>query len=238
MHVVYTLSLFLISLFCCCSLSRYKKVPRERYSMGMSIGEWEPQHCQQSCRLYSQSGQHGSVYWRVGASALSAVLSSLQPNRSAWVCLLESGSLSSPVPLQPERSAWGRLLKSGSISRTVMSTARQVSMCLSVGEWEHQPYCHVYSQTGQHGSVYWRAGSSVVLLSSLQPDRSAWGRLLKSGSISRTVMSTARQVSMGLSVGEWEHQPYCHVYSQTGQHGSVCWRVGASAVLSSLLEGG
>ncbi len=29
-HVVSTLSLFLISPFCCCSLSRYKKVPRER----------------------------------------------------------------------------------------------------------------------------------------------------------------------------------------------------------------
>ncbi len=31
-HVASTLSLFLISPFCCCSLSRYKKVPRERYS--------------------------------------------------------------------------------------------------------------------------------------------------------------------------------------------------------------
>jgi hypothetical protein len=30
-HVVSTLSLFLISLFCCCSLSRYKKVPQEQY---------------------------------------------------------------------------------------------------------------------------------------------------------------------------------------------------------------
>ncbi len=32
-HVVYTLSLFLISPFCCYSLSRYKKVPQERYSI-------------------------------------------------------------------------------------------------------------------------------------------------------------------------------------------------------------
>ncbi len=32
-HVVSILSLFLISPFCCCSLSRYKKVPRERYSV-------------------------------------------------------------------------------------------------------------------------------------------------------------------------------------------------------------
>ncbi len=31
MHVGYTLSLFLISPSCCCSLSRYKKVPQERY---------------------------------------------------------------------------------------------------------------------------------------------------------------------------------------------------------------
>ncbi len=31
-HVASTLSLFLISPFCCCSLSRYKKVPQERYS--------------------------------------------------------------------------------------------------------------------------------------------------------------------------------------------------------------
>ncbi len=31
-HVVFTLSLFLISPFCCCSLSRHKKVPQERYS--------------------------------------------------------------------------------------------------------------------------------------------------------------------------------------------------------------
>jgi hypothetical protein len=31
MCMYYTLSLFLISLFCCCSLSRYKNVPRERY---------------------------------------------------------------------------------------------------------------------------------------------------------------------------------------------------------------
>jgi hypothetical protein len=30
-HVDSTLSLFLISPFCCCSLSRYKKVPQERY---------------------------------------------------------------------------------------------------------------------------------------------------------------------------------------------------------------
>ncbi len=30
-HVASTLSLFLISPFCCCSLSRYKKVPQERY---------------------------------------------------------------------------------------------------------------------------------------------------------------------------------------------------------------
>ncbi len=32
-HVDYTLSLFLISLFCCCSLSRYKKVLQERYTV-------------------------------------------------------------------------------------------------------------------------------------------------------------------------------------------------------------
>ena len=32
LHVDSTLSLFLISPFCCCSLSRYKKVPQERYS--------------------------------------------------------------------------------------------------------------------------------------------------------------------------------------------------------------
>ena len=31
-HVASTLSLFLISPFCCCSLSRYKKVPQERNS--------------------------------------------------------------------------------------------------------------------------------------------------------------------------------------------------------------
>jgi hypothetical protein len=31
-----TLSLFLISPFCCCSLSRYKKVPQERYSMNLN----------------------------------------------------------------------------------------------------------------------------------------------------------------------------------------------------------
>jgi hypothetical protein len=31
-HVASTLSLFLISPFCCCSLSRYKKVPQERYN--------------------------------------------------------------------------------------------------------------------------------------------------------------------------------------------------------------
>ncbi len=30
-HIASTLSLFLISPFCCCSLSRYKKVPQERY---------------------------------------------------------------------------------------------------------------------------------------------------------------------------------------------------------------
>jgi hypothetical protein len=161
-------------------------------SMGQSIGEWEPQ---QSCRLYSQTGQHGSVYWRVGASA---VLSSLQPDRSAWVCLLESGSFSSPV----------------------VSTARQVSMGLSVGEWEPQQSCRLYSKTGQLGSVCWRVGASAVL-SSLQPDRSAWVCLLESGSLSSPVVSTARQVSLGLSVGEWELQQFCRLYSQTGQLGSV-----------------
>ena len=31
-HVASTLSLFLISPFCCCSLSRYKEVPQERYT--------------------------------------------------------------------------------------------------------------------------------------------------------------------------------------------------------------
>jgi hypothetical protein len=45
MHVVYTLSLFLISPFCCCSLSRYKKVPQERYTRFFLIlpekcGDW------------------------------------------------------------------------------------------------------------------------------------------------------------------------------------------------------
>ncbi len=34
-HVAFTLSLFLIYPFCCCSLSRYKKVPQERYSTNL-----------------------------------------------------------------------------------------------------------------------------------------------------------------------------------------------------------
>ncbi len=36
-HVDYTLSLFLISPFCCCSLSRYKKVLQERYNYSTFI---------------------------------------------------------------------------------------------------------------------------------------------------------------------------------------------------------
>jgi hypothetical protein len=33
MHIVFTPSLFLISQFSCCSLSRYEKVPQERYKV-------------------------------------------------------------------------------------------------------------------------------------------------------------------------------------------------------------
>jgi hypothetical protein len=36
MHIVFTPSLFLISPFCCCSLSRYEKVPQERYRLFLS----------------------------------------------------------------------------------------------------------------------------------------------------------------------------------------------------------